>query len=168
MPSCGLLFKFSQALASFWTTKEVLVRRIAWEQLNSYYRGAMPYPLMKPWLRFLLVAVACVFVGYVTVFVAQRRDLISQGWISSRSPLAQDIREGDRKFLDDLVQKQNQDDHQNGNSAPVQDIGKPGTIDSTPKSVPRAELVINSEIVRRGELVVHSGTAKRKPRSITP
>jgi hypothetical protein len=30
------------------------------------------------------------------------------------------------------------------------------------------ELVINTEIVRRGELVVHSGTAKLKRQSITP
>jgi hypothetical protein len=29
-------------------------------------------------------------------------------------------------------------------------------------------LVINSEIVRRGELVVHSGTVKRKPQISTP
>ena len=120
---------------------------------------------MKPWQTYLLVAAACVFVGYMAVFVAQRRDLIARGGISSRVPLAQDIREGDRKFLDDLVQKQ----HQDGNSPPGQNIGETGTIDSSPKSVPRAELVVNSEIVRRGELVVHSGTVKRrKPQNITP
>jgi hypothetical protein len=136
---------------------------------------------------------ACVFVGYVTVFVAQRRMIAQIGGSSravhyylalrdgSRSktiqeakddqntipsafsdagPLAQDIREEDRKFLDDLVRKQYQD----GNlvSAPVENIGKVETIESSGKSVPRAELVINSEIVRRGELVVHSGTVKRK------
>jgi hypothetical protein len=123
---------------------------------------------MKPWQTFLLAAAACVFVGYVTIFVAQRRDLIAPSSISNAGPLAQDIREGDRKFLDDLVQKQNQDDHQGGKSPAVQNIGKAGTIDSSPKSVPRAELVVNSEIVRRGELVVHSGTVKRKPQSITP
>jgi hypothetical protein len=126
---------------------------------------------MKPWQRFLLVAAACVFVGFVgfvTVFVAQRRDLIAQGGIFSRGPLAQDIREGDRKFLDDLVQKQDQDDYQDRNSPPLQNIGQAGTIDLSPKSVPRAELVINSEIVRRGELVVRSGTVKRKPQSSTP
>jgi hypothetical protein len=124
---------------------------------------------MKPWQTYLLVAAACVFVGYMAVFVAQRRDLIARGGISSRVPLAQDIREGDRKFLDDVVQKQHQDDHQDGNSPPGQNIGETGTIDSSPKSVPRAELVVNSEIVRRGELVVHSGTVKRrKPQNITP
>ena len=125
----------------------------------------MPFPLMKPWRKILLVAAVCGFVGYVTVFVAPRRDVITQ-----RVHLAQDIREKDRNFLDDLVQKQNQDDHHDGNplSAPDQNIGKAGTIVSSPKPVPRAELVINTEIVRRGELVVHSGTAKLKRQTITP
>jgi hypothetical protein len=90
--------------------------------------------------------------------------------ISNAGPLARDIREEDRKFLDKIVQKENQHDHQDGNSlfAPVQNIGNAGTIDSSPKSVPRAELVTNSEVVRRGELVVHSRTVKRKRQSITP
>ena len=115
------------------------------------------------------MAAACVLVGCVTLFVAQRRDLIALSSISNAGPLAQDIREGDRKFLDDVVQKQHQDDHQDANSPPGQNIGETGTIDSSPKSVPRAELVVNSEIVRRGELVVHSGTVKRrKPQNITP
>lgn len=84
--------------------------------------------------------------------------------ISDAGPLAQDIREEDRKFLDELVRKQNQD----GNllSTPVANTGKFETIESSGKSVPRAELVINREIVRRGELVVHSGTVKRKRQNI--
>ena len=117
----------------------------------------MPFPLMKPWRKFLLVAAVCGFVGYVTVFVAPRRDMITQRGNSSRAlHLAQDIPEEDRNFLDDLIQKQNQDDH------------RAGTIVSSPKPVPRAELVINTKIVRRGELVVHSGTAKLKRQTITP
>jgi hypothetical protein len=128
--------------------------------LLSFFLRAMPFPLMKPWRKFLLVAAVCGFVGYVTVFVAPRRDMITQRGNSSRAfNLAQDIREEDSNFLDDLVQKQNQDDHHDGNplSAPDQNIGKAGTIVSSPKPVPRAELVINTEIIRRGELVVHSG-----------
>ena len=126
----------------------------------SFFFRAMPFSLMKPWPKFLLVAIVCGFVGYVTVFVAPRRDMIAQRGNSSRAlHLAQDIREEDRNFLDDLVQKQNQDDHHDGNplSATDQNIGKAGTIVSSPKPVPRAELVINTEIVRRGEMVVHSG-----------
>ena len=73
--------------------------------------------------------------------------------------LAQGIRGEDRNFLDDLVQKQNQDDHHDGNplSASDQNIDKAATIVASPKPVPRAELVINTEIVKRGELVVHGG-----------
>jgi len=140
-----------------------------------------------------LLVTACVFVGYVTVLVAQRRMIAQRGASSgvvhyypgSRSKpvqetkddqstipsavsdavaLAQDIREEDRKFLDDLVRKQNQDGYLV--SAPVENIGKVETIESSRKSVPRAELVIHSEIVRRGELVVHSGPVKRKRQDI--
>ena len=59
--------------------------------------------------------------------------------ISDAGPLAQDIREEDRKFLDELVRKQNQD----GNllSTPVANTGKFETIESSGKSVPRAELL---------------------------
>ncbi len=140
-------------------------RHVTLPALLSFFLRAMPLPLMKPWWKLLLVAAVCGFVGYVTVFVAPRRDMITQRGNSSRAlHLAQNIREEDRNFLDDLVQKQNQDDHHDGNplSAPDQNIGKAGTIVSSPKPVPRAELVINTEIVRRGELVVHNGTTKLK------
>ena len=90
---------------------------------------------------------------------------------SSRAlSLAQGIRGEDRNFLDDLVQKQNQDDHHDGNplSASDQNIDKAATIVASPKPVPRAELVINTEIVKRGELVVHSRDTKLKRQTITP
>ena len=84
--------------------------------------------------------------------------------------LAQDIRKQDSNFLEDLVQKQNQDDHHDGSplSASDRNIDKAGTIVSSSKPVPRAELVVNTEIVKRGELVVHRGTAKLKRQTITP
>lgn len=115
----------------------------------SFFFRAVQFWLMKPWPKFLLVAMICGFVGYVTVFVEPRRDMIAQRGDSPRAlHLAQDIREEDRNFLDDLAQKQNQGDH------------RARIIVSSPKPIPRAELVINTEIVRRGELVVHHGTAK--------
>jgi hypothetical protein len=132
---------------------------------------AMPFPQMKPWRKFLLLAAVCGFVGYITVSVALRRDMMTQGVNSSRGfQLAQNIREQDSNFLDDLVQKQKRDDHQNGNflSAPDQNINKAGTIVSSSKPILRAELVVNSEIVKRGELVVHRGTAKPKRQTGTP
>jgi hypothetical protein len=104
----------------------------------------------------------------VTISVAPRRDRITQREGSSPAlSLAQDVREEDRNFLDDLVQKQSYDDHHSGNplSAPDQNIGKAGTIVAIPKPVQRAELVINTEIVRRGALVVRSGTPNLSVRS---
>ena len=143
-------------------------RHVTLPALLSFSLRAMRFSLMKPWRKFLLVAAVC-GLGYVTVFVAPRRDMITQSGTSSRAlHLGQNIREEDRNFLDDLVQKQNQDDHYAPLSAPDQNIGKAGTIVSSPKPVPRAELVINTEIVRRGELVVHSGTAKPKRQTTAP
>ena len=75
------------------------------------------------------------------------------------------IREVDRKFLDALVQKQKQDS--DTFSTLVRNIGPGGTIDSSNTPVPRAELVVNSAIVRRAELVVRGGTVKRKHQSTT-
>ena len=46
--------------------------------------------------------------------------------------------------------------------APDQNLDRAGTIVSSSRAVPRAELVINTEIVKRGELVVHRGTSKLK------
>jgi hypothetical protein len=84
------------------------------------------------------------------------------GLISKASPEAQDVREEDRKFLDGLAEKQNQDE-----SSPVENLADAETIDSNRNSVPRAELVVNSEVVRRAELVGHDGRVKRKRQSIT-
>jgi hypothetical protein len=94
--------------------------------------------------------------GLRNAFCGPRRDMITQRSNSSRA-LAQGIRGEDRNFLDDLVQKQKQDNHYVGNP-PDQNIDKAGTIVPSPRPVPRAELVINTEIVRRGVLVAHSGT----------
>jgi hypothetical protein len=107
--------------------------------------GQLWYSLMKPGRKFLLLAAACALVGYVTVFVVQRGDFPAV-LHHHADPLARDIRAEDSKFLDDLVQKQNQDT---------------GMIGSGNEPVPKAELVINSEIVKRGELVVHNGRIKR-------
>src|SRR6266481_2800532 len=102
-------------------------RDVTLPALLFFFLRAMPLSLMKPWRKLLLVAAVCGFVGYVTVFVAPRRDMITQrGNSSCALHLAQNIREEDRNFLDDLVQKQNQDDHHDGNplSAPDQNIGR--------------------------------------------
>jgi hypothetical protein len=165
-------------LASFWTTRKYssgALRGNSPEATFSVGKDEMK-KAMSDWSRRhitlpALLAAACGFMGYATVFVAQRRDMVTQrGNSSGALHLAQDIHEEDRNFLDDLVRKENQGDHQNGNplSASDPNTGKAGTIDSIAKAVPRAELVVNSEIVRRGELVVHGGTVSRKRQIITP
>ena len=101
-----------------------------------FFLRAMPFSLMKPWHKFLFVAAVFGFVGYVTFSVAPRGDRITQRECSSHAlSLAQDVREEDRNFLDDLVQKQSYDDHRSGNplSAPAQNIDKAGTIVAIPK-----------------------------------
>jgi len=119
-------------------------RRLKFQGVWASFPLASQSPLRKPWRIILLLTAACVFVGYGTAFLAQRRA----------------IREVDRKFLDALVQKRKQD-------WVVQNIGPSGTIDSSNTPVPRAELVVNSAIVRRAELVVPGRTVKRKHQSIT-
>ena len=113
----------------------------------AFFPRILQSQLMNLWRIILLLAAVCVFVVYGTVLVAQKRA----------------IREVDRKFLDDLAQKQDGDTH----STLVQNSGPAGAIEISRPSVPRAELVVNCAVVRRGELVVHTGTAKRKHQSIT-
>jgi hypothetical protein len=103
--------------------------------------------LTKLWVTIVLLSAVCVLVVCGTVLVAQKRA----------------IREVDRKFLDDLAQKQDEGTH----PILVQDSGPAGAIEISQPSVPRAELVVNFDVVRRGELVVHTGTVKRKHQSIT-
>ena len=103
--------------------------------------------LTELWRTILLLAAVCVFVVYGTVSVAQKRA----------------VREVDRKFLDELAQKQDWGTH----STLVQNSRPAGAVEISRPSVPRAELVVNCTVVRRGELVVHTGTVKRKHQSIT-
>ena len=112
-----------------------------------------------------LLCAACVFVLYTTIFLAHRLDSITQ-----RGDFPRETLKEDRKFLDDLFQKTSHDDRTGlGFSlASIQKIDNAGSLESSPKSVPRAELVVNSEIVRRGQLVVHGEAVKRKRQNTTP
>ena len=112
-----------------------------------FFPNMLQSQLTKVWRIILILAAVCVFVVYGTVLVAQKRA----------------IREVDRKFLDDLAQKQDGGTH----FTLVQNSGPAGAIEVSRPSVPRAELVVNCTVVRRGELVVHTGTVKRKHQSIT-
>ena len=103
----------------------------------------------------LLFAAACVLAGCLTVFVVERGNL-STMWNHDG-----DIRGQDHMFLDELTKRQNQQAVLDNNpTVAMQNISKTGTIGSGNDPSPKAELVVNSAVVKRAELVVHSGTVK--------
>jgi len=107
-------------------------------------------------LKILLFAAACVLAGCLTVFV------VESGYFSTVLNHDRDIHQQDRMFLDELMQKQNQQAVLDTDPmVAMQNIGKSGVIGSRNDLAPKAELVVNSAIVRRAELVVHSGADKR-------
>ena len=115
----------------------------------AFFLRILQSRLTKLWRIILFLAAVCVFVVYGSALVVQKRA----------------IREADRKFLDELAQKQDGGTHPT--LVLVQNSGPAGAIGISRPSVPRAELVVNCAVVRRGELVVHNGTAKHKHQSIT-
>jgi hypothetical protein len=110
---------------------------------------------LKTGPKIVLFAAACLLPGFFTVFVVER-GYFSEAWFHDR-----DIRGEDRVFLDDLVQKQNQEGVRETDPIVIQNVGEAAMIGSGNDPVPRAELVVNSQIVKRAELVVHSETVKR-------
>jgi len=126
---------------------------------GSYFLSLLS-SLMRPRLKtrrkILLFAAACVLAGSLAVFVVEK-GYLSAVWLHDR-----DIRGKDRIFLDDLAKKQNQEDVPDTNVIVAsQNIAKGAMIGSGNDPAPKAELVVNSQIVKRAELVVHSGTLKR-------
>jgi hypothetical protein len=116
-------------------------------------------------VKFVLFCAVCALVGYVTVILARSPNRVGPGVNNSRGTF-----ETDRRFLDVLFQELNKEDRPGWewNLPPIRKTSSVGTVESCPQSVPRAVLVVNSEIIRRGELVVHSGTVKHKRQNITP
>jgi hypothetical protein len=110
-------------------------------------------------LIFPLLGAACVAVLYITIFAAHSLKSISQ-----RGDFSRDILKEDHRFLDDLLQKRNYDDGRGGGSslAAIQKVDDATSLASSPIAVPRAILVVNSEVVRRAQLVVHGEGVKHK------
>lgn len=110
-----------------------------------------------------LLSVACVFVVYSAIFLAH-----GPKWTAQKEDFSRDTLKEDRRFLDSLFENMNCDDGAGRKSslALIQQIDNAGRSESYPKTVPRAMLVVNTEIVRRGALV-HSEAAKRKRQNIT-
>ena len=116
----------------------------------------------------LLFAATCVLAGCLTVFVVER-GYFSTVW--NHYGDIRGIRGQDRMFLDDLMKKQNQQAVLDNNPmVAMQNIGN--TIGSGNDPAPKAELVVNSTVVKRAELVVDSGTVNRpghlRRRATTP
>ena len=100
--------------------------------------------LMKISLRPLLVTGAFVIVAFVTVCIVRNREIIAE---RGSSGISQVVAREDEKFLDDLVQDQSQESQRQ--------------VDTAHAPVPKTDFEMNSETVRRAELVVNSGTVKR-------
>jgi hypothetical protein len=151
--------------------------------------GVAAYMLSKRLVRPVRVFGACVLMISLAAFIVQNRETIAyQGNSSSASRLPifsdksasyvpnptldagsvayvtlQSISKEDHKFLDEILQKQNQDGQPQGKPAPTQirNGGKAGIIGSGNERVLRAELVVNTAEVRRTEPVTHKETVKR-------
>jgi hypothetical protein len=128
-------------------TKEPL-RQVKNQAVSALLARRLQSLQMNPWKIFLVLVVVCLFVAYGTV-LAERRA----------------IGEVDRKFLNEIIRQQSQ--NADILSAPGRNIGTDNAIALNHPTVPRAELVINSAIVRRGELIVHRGVARHRQPSIT-
>ena len=120
---------------------------------------------LKQTKNFLLWSASAVLVFYLTLFVAERTDTLVEKDTYSPETLL-----GDRRLLEELFQKPDQNDGKGWQTSlpPGQSISQTPTVESSSKTVPRAVLVVNSELVKRGELIVRSGTIRRKHQNLTP
>jgi hypothetical protein len=135
--------------------------------LHARKRGErkLCWHLLKQTRNFFLWSASAVLVFYLTLFVAERSDpLVERG---NYSP---DTLAGDRRLLEELFQKPDQNDGPGWQTSlpPGQSISQTAAMESSSKSVPRAVLVVNSESVKRGALIVRSGTIRRKHQNLTP
>jgi hypothetical protein len=157
--------------------------------------GLVTYRLSKPLVGPVRVVGACVLMISLAALIVQNREIIADQGNSSGAwhfpifsdkrapnvptqthdpgPVAyatfQNISKEDHNFLDEILQKQNQDGQQQGKPAPTQtrNMGKAGIIGSGNEPVLKAELVINTaEVnntgeVKRSEPETHKETVKR-------
>jgi hypothetical protein len=121
--------------------------------------------VLKQTKNFFFWAASAVLVFYLTLFVAERSETLVEK--SSYSP---ETLSGDRRLLEELFQRPDQDDGKGWQTSlpPGQSISQTPAVESSSKTVPRAVLVVNGELVKRGELIVRSGTIRRKHQNLTP
>lgn len=121
--------------------------------------------VLKQTKNFFFWSASAVLVFYLTLFVAERSDTIVEKGSYSPETLA-----GDHRLLEELFQKPDQNDGKGWQTSlpPGQSISQTSAVESSSKAVPRAILVVNSELVKRGELIVRGGTIRRKHQNLTP
>jgi len=93
---------------------------------------------------------------------AKRSESDRRSWVCSHVTF-QSISEEDHNFLDEILQKLNQDGQQQVEPAPapVQSISKAGIVGSGNEPNLKAELVINNTDVKLSEQATHNETVKR-------
>ncbi len=151
--------------------------------------GGVTYTLLSPLVRPVRVIGACALMLSMAAFIVKNRDVIPhQGNFSGAGPFPifsdqrapdvpnpsrdagreaygtfQSISQEDQNFLDDILQRQNQDDQQQGKPAPsqAQIIGKVGNSGSGNEPVLKGELVINTAEAKRSKPLTHKETVKR-------
>ena len=135
--------------------------------LHARKRGErkLCWHLLKQTRNFFLWSASAVLVFNLTLFVAERSDALVEKGSFSPETLA-----GDHRLLEELFQKPDQNDGKAWRTSlpPGQSISQTPAMESSSKTVPRAVLVVNSELVRRGQRIVRSGTIRRKHQNLTP
>ena len=105
---------------------------------------------------FVVVLGACICLAFVALIIVHKGEGIAQRGNSAGTlnycDIPKAISKEDHKFLDDLLQQQNQANQQRTNpiAKPGQNVGE---ADRDPKPVPRAELIVNTSEVKRAQLV---------------
>jgi hypothetical protein len=127
--------------------------------------GAVTYMLLKRLVRPVRVVGACILMVFLAAFIVivQNRETIVHDRGPVGYPTFQKISEEDHNFLDEILQKLNQDGQQQVEPAlaPVQSISKAGIVGSGNEPNLKAELVINNTDVKLSEQVRHNETVKR-------
>jgi hypothetical protein len=135
--------------------------------------GVVTYMLLKRLVRPVRVVGACVLMVSLAAFIIQipifsdKRARNVPNPTDDPGPVGyptfQKISEEDHNFLDEILQKLNQDGRQQVEPAPapVQSISKARIVGSGNEPNLKAELVINNTDVKLSEQVTHNETVKR-------
>jgi hypothetical protein len=114
--------------------------------------GRKPYwHFLKQTKNFFLWSASAVLVFYLTLVVAERSDTLVE-----RANYSPDTLAGDRRLLEELFQKPDQNDGPGWQTSlsPGQSISQTPAMESSSKSVPRGGLVVKMVSVNGGGMFV--------------